>query len=78
MTIFTMQVCVLGCFGRVWLCATLCTVAPQASLSMGLFQARILEWVATPTSGGLLEPRSLMSPSLAGEFFTTSATWEAH
>ena len=24
-----------------------------------------------------IEPDSLMSPALAGEFFTTSATWEA-
>ena len=24
------------------------------------------------------EPTSLMSPALAGGFFTTSATWEAH
>ena len=27
-----------------------------------------------PNSG--IEPASLMSPALAGEFFTTSATWE--
>ena len=34
-----------------------------------------------PTSGDLpdpgIEPTSLMSPALAGGFFTTSATWEA-
>ena len=29
-----------------------------------------------PNSG--IEPMSLMSPALAREFFTTSATWEAH
>ena len=29
-----------------------------------------------PNSG--IEPTSLMSPALAGEFFTTSTTWEAH
>ena len=29
-----------------------------------------------PHSG--IEPTSLMSPALAGMFFTTSATWEAH
>ena len=28
------------------------TVARQASLSMGFFQARILEWVAISSSGG--------------------------
>ena len=35
-----------------------------------------------PPPGALLylgtEPLSLMSPALAGGFFTTSATWEAH
>ena len=25
-----------------------------------------------------IEPSSLMSPALAGRFFTTSSTWEAH
>ena len=29
-----------------------------------------------PVSG--IKPISLRSPTLAGEFFTTSATWEAH
>ena len=49
---------------------------------MGILQARILEWAAMPSSRGSAEPgmehRSLMSPALAGEFSTTSATWEAH
>ena len=35
-----------------------------------------------PSSGDLpdpgMEPTSLMSPALAGGFFTTSATWEVH
>ena len=46
----------------------------------GIFQARILECVAVPP-GDLSDPRiesvSLISPALAGRFFTTSATWEA-
>ena len=54
------------------------TVAPQAPLSMGTPQARILEWVAMPSSRGSsdlgIEPSSLTSPALAGRFFTTSAT----
>ena len=41
----------------------------------GIFQARILEWVAIPTPGDLpdpeIEPMSLESPALAGGFFTT-------
>ena len=32
--------------------ATLWTVASQAPLSMGILQARILEWVAVPSSKG--------------------------
>ena len=48
---------------------------------MGILQAGRLEWVAisysrgSPNSG--IEPVSLVFPILAGEFFTTSATWEA-
>jgi len=36
----------------------------------------------SPPPGDLPDPRSkpvsLMSPALAGRFFTTKATWEAH
>ena len=38
----------LSHFGCVWLFAALWTVAHQAPLSMGIFQARILEWAACP------------------------------
>ena len=45
-----------------------------------ILQAKILEWVACSLPGALpspgIEPTSLTSPALAGEFFTTSATWE--
>ena len=37
---------------HVWLFATPCTIAYQAPLSMGILQARILEWVAYPFSRG--------------------------
>ena len=54
---------------------------PDSSVH-GILQARILEWVAIPSSRDLpnsgIEPESLMSPALAGRFFTTSTTWEAH
>ena len=43
-------VLVLSHFSRVWLFVTLLTVALQAPLSMGILQARILEWVAMPSS----------------------------
>ena len=45
----------------------------------GVSQARILEWLPCPPPGDIpdlgIEPMSLMSPALAGMFFTTSATW---
>ena len=37
--------------------ATPWTVARQAPLSMGILQARILEWVAMPSSRGSSQPR---------------------
>ena len=51
-------------------------------LSMGILQARILEWVAVPSSRGPSRPGegilvSYISPALAGGFFTTGTTWEA-
>ena len=40
---------------------------------------RILEWVAMPSSRDLpdseMEPASLLSPTLSGRFFATSATY---
>ena len=47
----------------------------------GILQARILEWVAMPSSRGSSPPKdqtrvSFVWPALAGRFFTTSATWE--
>ena len=41
-------------------CLTLCnhmTAACQAPLSMGILQARTLEWVAMPSSRGSSQPR---------------------
>ena len=57
------------------------TVACQAALSLGILQAKVLEWVAMPSSRGCSWPRdwtciSYVS-SLAGGFFTTSSIWEA-
>ena len=42
---------------RVRLFSTPWTLVPQASLSMGILQARILEWVAMPSSKGSSQPR---------------------
>ena len=56
--------------------------SPPGSSVHGILQARILEWVAMPSSRGSSRPRiealSFTSPALAGRFFITSATWEAH
>ena len=55
--------------------------SPPISSVRGVLQARILEWVAVPSSRDLpnpgIEPTSLASPSLADRFYATSATWEA-
>ena len=66
------------------LCPTLCDpvdCSQPGSSVHGILQARILEWGACPPPGDLpdsgIEPASLLSPALAGEFFTTSFTWEA-
>ena len=73
-------VCTLSHFSRVQLFATLQTVALQAPLSMGF--SRQENWHGLPCAppGHLpnpgMEPSSLMSPVLAGRFFTTRATWE--
>ena len=46
-------------------------VARQALLSTGILQARILEWVAMPSSRGSSQPRNRTQVShIAGGFFT--------
>ena len=54
---------------------------PPDSSVHGIFQARIVEWVVISTPRNLpkpgIKPRSLASPALGGQFFTSSTTWEA-
>ena len=60
-------------------CPTLCDhldYSPPGSSVHGILQAKILEWVTMLPDPGI-EPTSLMSPALAGRFFTTSATWNS-
>ena len=53
--------------------------ARQAPLSMGILQARILEWVATPSSRGSSQPRDRTRVScIAGRRFNLWAIREAH
>ena len=73
-----------ACVKSLQSCLTLCSpidYSPPGSSVHGILQPRILEWVATPSSRGSsnpgIKPLSLMSPALAGGFFTTSTTWEA-
>ena len=51
--------------------ATPWTVALQAPLSLGVLQARILEWVAISFSRGSSQPRDQTQVShIVGRFFT--------
>ena len=74
------RVCVLSCFSHVQLFATLWTVARQAPLFLGFSRQEHWSGLPCPPPGDLpnpgIQPASLISPALAGEFFTTSATWE--
>ena len=53
----------------------------QAPLSMGYSGQEYWSGLPCPPPGDLpnpgIKPATLMSPALAGQFFTTSATWEA-
>ena len=68
------------CNKRLW------TVAHQAPLSMGILQARILEWVAMPSSRGSFRPdltqrsnqRLLCLLHWQAGSFSTSTTGETH
>ena len=70
----------LSRFSCVQLFATLCSIAHQAPLSMGFSRKDYWSGLPCPPPGDLpnpgIKPASLMSPALAGEFFTTSTTWE--
>ena len=47
------------------------TIARQAPLSMGILQARILDWVAMPSSSRSSQPRDRTQVShIADRFFT--------
>ena len=67
------------------LCPTLCgpmNCSLPGSCAHGIFQARYWSGVPFPTLGNLPDPGiqlvSLVSPILAGRFFTTSATTDSH
>ena len=73
------------CAKSLQLCLMLCDpkdCGPPDSSVHGILQERILDELPFPPLRDLpdpgIEPKSLLSPALAGGFFTTSTTWEAH
>ena len=78
LTCATIDVSVLS---HVWFFLTLWTVARQAPLCMRFSRQEYWSGLPFPTPGDLpylkMEPKSLISPALAGRFFMTSTTWEA-
>ena len=66
-------------------CPTLCDSMDcnlLGTLVHGILQARLLEWVAVPSSRGSSLPKDRICvpyafPSFLGKFFTTSTIWEA-
>ena len=61
---------------------TLCdpmNCSPPGSSVHGILQARIVEWVAMPSSRGSFQPKDRTQVShIVGRFFTIGATREAH
>ena len=79
----TMHACVLNRFSPVQLFVTLWTVTCQASVSMELFWQVYWSGLPCPPPEGSSPPKGdnphlLMSPTMAGQFHTTSAIWEAY
>ena len=69
------HVCMLS---RVWLFCNPMNCSPPSFSVHGIFQARILEWVAISFSSGSSQPRDQTQAScIADRFFTSWATSEA-
>ena len=75
-----LRACMLSHFSCVQLFVTLWTVAHQPPLSMRFSRQEYWRGLPCPPLRDLpdlgIKPESLLSPVLAGRFFTTSATWE--
>ena len=80
-----MRLCVLSCVPAQLLqpCLILCSpvdCSPPGFSDHGIFQARILEWVAMPSSWGSSWPRDVTHifciSCIAGGFFTPWTTWD--
>ena len=72
---------VLSRFNRVQFCVAPWTAARQAPLSMGFsrqeYWSELLCCPPEDLPDPGIKPLSLVSPALAGKFFTTSTIWEA-
>ena len=79
-TLDVLHVCMLSHFSFIQLFATPWSVALQAPLSIEFSRQEYWSGLPCPPPGNLpnsgMELTSLMSPALAGRFFTTGATWE--
>ena len=76
-----MTVCLCVCvLTRVWLFVTPWTVAPPGSSAHGIFQARILEWVAISLSRTSSQPRDQTRTScvsfIGRQIIYHCTTWE--
>ena len=71
----------LNRFSCAWFFVSLWTVTHKASLSIGFSKQEYWSGLPCPPLGNIpdsgIKPSSLMSPALAGRFFTTSTTWKA-
>jgi len=78
--IVKMHTCVLSHFSCVQLFVTIWTVVHQPPLFIWFHKQEYWSGLPCPPAGDLPHPgiktRSLMSPALAGGFFTTRANWE--
>ena len=81
MCVYKMSACMLSHFRHVQLFVAPWTAAHQAPLSMGFSRQEYWSGLLHLLPGDLpdpgTEPMSLISPELAGGFFTTSTSWEA-
>ena len=70
----------LSHFSHAQLCETLWTIACQSPLSLGFSRQECWSGLPCPLLGDLpnpgIGPTSFTSPALAGNFFTTSATFD--
>ena len=72
----------LSHFSNIQLFVILWTIGYQPPLSMGFSKQEYWSRLPCPSLGDIpkpgIKPESLASPALAGRFFTTRVTWEAH